>query len=223
MLRRNTHKNVQEYLRRVWPQLWAPSPNPAVRPFTRSLCLSAQASTSSPGHNRSLFVQARPAMRPATSRCQAQAQPAMSQTAGNALATALRLTTYGVHAVLRSPAKTANQTPAGLNLRAGVASWAASRSPPPRGLARMLQPQRQKQQPLMLQSQLQLQQQPQQPTVAHAMQHLQLMMQQHPLRYAHATAGPSAARSGAAAAAAAAAGAVIAMRRCECECECRRQ
>ena len=45
-------------------------------------------------------------------------------------------TTHGTTLCL--PAKTANPTPAGLNLRAGAASRAAPRSPPPRGLARPL-------------------------------------------------------------------------------------
>ena len=38
--------------------------------------LRPQTSTSTPGHSWGRFVQARPAMRPATSRCQAQAQQA---------------------------------------------------------------------------------------------------------------------------------------------------
>ena len=85
--------------------------------------LRPHASTSSPGRSRGRFVQTRPAMRPAKSRCQAQAQPSINQTAGNPLATTL-LTAAAYHimrgAMLAS--KAPNQTPAGLNLRAGAAS-----------------------------------------------------------------------------------------------------
>ena len=87
---------------------------------------------------RGRFVQARPAMRPATSRCQAQAQPVINQTAGNPLSTTL-LTASAYH-ILHSAmlaSKDPNQTPAGLNLRAGDASRAPPRCPP-RGLARPL-------------------------------------------------------------------------------------
>ena len=101
--------------------------------------LRPQASTSSPGHSRGRFVQARPAMRPATSRCQAQAQPAINRTAGNPLAT--KLLTAAAYHILRGAmlaSKDPNQTPAGLNLRAGAASCATPRCPPPRGLARPL-------------------------------------------------------------------------------------
>ena len=64
-----------------------------------------------------------------------QTQPAIKQTAGKPLATTL-LTAAAYHILCGAmPAKTANQTPAGLNMRAGAASWAAPHSPPPRGLA----------------------------------------------------------------------------------------
>ena len=65
--------------------------------------LRPQASTSSPGHSRGRFVQARPAMHPAAACCEGQAQQATNQTA-------MKSTPH--RATLCSPAQTANQTPA---------------------------------------------------------------------------------------------------------------
>ena len=100
--------------------------------------LRPQASTSSPGHSRGRFVQAPPAMCPATFSCQAQAQQGSRQQRNNPSSNKTYLT--GSHRAMPcSPRR--QQTPqtrhraAGLNLRAGAASRAAPRSRPPCGLA----------------------------------------------------------------------------------------
>ena len=93
--------------------------------------------TSSPGHSRGRFVQARPAMHAATSRCQAQAQPAQdNQTAGNALATTIRTAAaYDTprYAILASEDRKPD-TYTYHNWRAGAALRAAPHSSPPLGL-----------------------------------------------------------------------------------------
>ena len=97
-----------------------------------------QAFSSSPGHIKP-GSECTGAARHASSRVplSAQAQRATNLTAGNLLPTTLFTTaTFYIRAVLCLPAKTADQTPAGLNLRAGAASWATPRCHPPRGLAR---------------------------------------------------------------------------------------
>ena len=78
---------------------------------------------------RGRFAQAPPAVCPAASRCQAQAYIAGNKPNSH---------TATHCATLCSPAKAVDQTLAGLKLRAGAASWAAPRSPPPRGLACLL-------------------------------------------------------------------------------------
>ena len=77
--------------------------------------------TSSPGRSNGRFVQAPAAMRQPRPAVKHKHQQATHQSTKH-------------RATLCSPAKTANQTPAGLNLRAGTASRAALRSPP-HGLA----------------------------------------------------------------------------------------
>ena len=86
--------------------------------------LRPQASTSSPGHSRGRFVQAPPAMCPATFSCQAQAQQGSRQQRNNPSSNKTYLT--GSHRAMPcSPRR--QQTPqtrhraAGLNLHAGAA------------------------------------------------------------------------------------------------------
>ena len=119
--------------------MWAPSQGKSGLSHASSLRPQASSVYLISGHSRGWFVQAWPAMRPAASRCQPQAQPAMNQTAGNPLATFLSAVAYhilcgGMHAMQQRPLT----RPAGLNLRAGAASWATPLCPPPRGLARPL-------------------------------------------------------------------------------------
>ena len=88
----------------VWAGIYTPLP-PLLRPQLSCRSIGSRRFQYCLIYSRGRFVQAPPAMCPAASRCQAQAQQATSRTA-----------------TLGSPAKTASQTPAGPNLRAGAAS-----------------------------------------------------------------------------------------------------